>query len=367
MLAGRTVTGAAGVLRYGWRDAPLVLLALGHGLLLLAVPSLPVVAVGVWWNSNTIAHNFLHTPFFRRRGLNALFGLYLTVLLGVPQSVWRDRHLAHHAGVPPRVRLTGRLAVELALVLGLWGTLLVLAPRFFLTAYAPGYVLGLGLCAVHGHYEHAGGGTLSHYGRLYNWLFFNDGYHVEHHASPGTHWSALPARGRAPRASRWPAPLRWLELFSVEALERLALRSPALQRFVLARHERALRALLPLLPPVRRAVVVGGGLFPRTALVLRRLLPGAELVVLDGRAEHIEVARPFLGGDVGYVHAWYDPARHGGFDLVVIPLSYVGDRAALYRRPPAPAVLVHDWLWRRRGASRVVSWLLLKRLNLVRP
>ena len=90
-------------------------------------------------------------------------------------------------------------------------------------------------------------------------------------------------------------------------------------------------------------------------------------VVRIAGAEHIEVARPFLGGEVGFVHGWYDPARHGGFDLVVIPLAYVGDRAALYRRPPAPAVLVHDWLWRRRGESRVVSLLLLKRLNLVKP
>jgi hypothetical protein len=26
---------------------------------------------------------------------------------------------------------------------------------------------------------------------------------------------------------------------------------------------------------------------------------------------------------------------------------------------------VHDWLWRKRGVSRVVSFLLLKRVNLV--
>ena len=29
------------------------------------------------------------------------------------------------------------------------------------------------------------------------------------------------------------------------------------------------------------------------------------------------------------------------------------------------AVLVHDWIWARRGRGVVVSWLLLKRLNLV--
>jgi fatty acid desaturase len=35
-------------------------------------------------------------------------------------------------------------------------------------------------------------GTVSHYGRVYNFLFLNDGYHVEHHASPSEHWTRLP-------------------------------------------------------------------------------------------------------------------------------------------------------------------------------
>jgi hypothetical protein len=49
----------------------------------------------------------------------------------------------------------------------------------------------------------------------------------------------------------------------------------------------------------------------------------------------------------------------------VLLLSFEGDRGALYAHPPARAVLVHDWLWRKRGVSSVVSILLLKRLNLV--
>ena len=40
-------------------------------------------------------------------------------------------------------------------------------------------------------------------------------------------------------------------------------------------------------------------------------------------------------------------------DLVVIPLAFVGDReSVLYRAPPAPRVLVHDWIWRRRADRR---------------
>jgi len=53
-------------------------------------------------------------------------------------------------------------------------------------------------------------------------------------------------------------------------------------------------------------------------------------------------------------------------DVVIFPLSFEGDRDALYERPPARIVIIHDWLWRKRGVSRIVSVALLKRLNLVR-
>src|SRR5262249_30481485 len=86
------------LLRHSRWDALLVALALAHGVLLLAFPVAPVIALGVWWNSNTVAHYAIHAPFFRSRRVNALFRLYLSGLLGIPQTVWRERHLAHHAG-----------------------------------------------------------------------------------------------------------------------------------------------------------------------------------------------------------------------------------------------------------------------------
>jgi hypothetical protein len=68
----------------------------------------------------------------------------------------------------------------------------------------PGIVLGLGLCQLQGFFEHEAG-TVSHRGALYNFLFFNDGYHVEHHLRPWAHWRELPARVAAnARVSRWP-------------------------------------------------------------------------------------------------------------------------------------------------------------------
>jgi fatty acid desaturase len=326
-----------------------------------------LIGVGVWWTSNTIAHNFIHRPFFRARASNRLFALSLSALLGIPQSLWRDRHLAHHAGVRPRIHPSSELVSQIAAVLVAWTLMIVYAPQFFLWAYLPGYAGGLLLCGIHGYYEHRGG-TTSHYGRVYNLLFFNDGYHVEHHARPGVHWSQLPRyRRHDARESRWPAPLRWLDALGLNALERLVLKSRPLQRYVVRVHGRALRLLLSdVHAPIRSAALVGGALFPRTAIVLRRLYPDARLTIIDGSSEHLERARRFMDrGDVEFVHAWYAPMASDAFDVVVIPMSYVGDREAIYANPPAALVIVHDWIWRRRGHSRVVSPILLKRVNLL--
>jgi Fatty acid desaturase len=356
-----------GVFRHSPWDALPVLLAAGHGALLLLAPAAPLIAIGLWWNSNTVSHLFIHRPFFRSRAANRLFACYLTLILGIPQTVWREMHLAHHAGVRWKPRVNGTILGEALILLGLWIFLLIVAPQWFLTGYLVGYAGGLGLCWLHGYYEHARG-TTSHHGRLYNRLFLNDGYHVEHHVRPSAHWTSLPAADRAgpSQTSRWPPVLRWLEAFSLTGLERLALHSRVIQWFLLAAHERAFRDLLRDVGPVNRVAIVGGGLFPRTVLVLRRLRPDARLVVIDVDRDHVEAARKFPVGNTEFVTARYDPDHHSGFDLVVIPLAYVGDRARLYREPPAPFLLVHDWLWRRRGVrGAVVSWLLLKRLNLV--
>jgi hypothetical protein len=354
------------VLRHSSRDAILVALAAMHGVLLLTAPSGPLIAIGLWWTANTVAHNFIHLPFFRSRPANAAFSAFLSLLLGVPQTIWRDRHLAHHADRPWRLRWSQQLAAETVLVAGLWTIVVLRGADAFLGTWLPGWLGGLALCSFQGYFEHVRG-TVSHYGLLYNFAFFNDGFHVEHHARPGLHWTQLPRQPRADgAASRWPAVLRWLELRPLDALERLVLRSPMLQRYVLDRHGSAFRQLLARLPRVDRVTIVGGGLFPRTALVLRDLLPSAELTIVDRSAENIARARKFMDGSVRVIESSYRPELCAGADLVVVPLAFDGERERFYTDPPAPAVAVHDWLWRRHGPGVVVSLLLLKRLNLAR-
>jgi hypothetical protein len=353
------------ILSFSRWDTLLIALAAFHGVVLAAVPTVQVVAVGVWWNSNTISHNFIHRPFFRSQFLNLFFSSYLSILLGIPQALWRDLHLAHHAAVRWRLRISPQLVFEASLVVCVWAILALSSPHFFLAAYLPGYFIGLGLCALQGHYEHAHH-TTSHYGSIYNFLFFNDGYHVEHHANPRIHWTRLPEHVEiCAHRSQWPAVLRWLDIRTLEALENLVLRSRCLQQFVLRSHRRAFRALIPQMPPVRRAAIVGGGLFPRTALILQELLPAVQIIIIDANPQNLETARSFVGGNIEFVNERYVPGDLLNYDLVVIPLSFEGERRTIYHSPPSPAVLVHDWIWCRRGVGRIVSVTLLKRLNLV--
>ncbi len=364
-------------MRHSKWDGLLIGLSLVHAAVLLFAPSIPVIAIGLWWNSNTISHNFVHLPFFRSRILNHSYSIYLSLLTGIPQSLWRARHLAHHGAAAEIFSQRGTAwspeshplhkSIEMGVVLGLWALIVSVDPAFFFSVYVPGYITGLALCYLQGHYEHARG-AISHYGLLYNLSFFNDGYHVEHHRRPGAHWTHLPDYARpATSTSRWPAVLRWLEAFNLEGLERCVLRSTTLQHFVLRTHERAFRALLPKMAKPHTVKIVGGGLFPRTALILRRMLPGARITIVDASAANIETARAYLDGGVEFVHAVYEPAAEDEADLVVIPLSFIGDRVAVYKRRTAGPTLVHDWLWARHSESARVSLFLLKRLNLVQP
>lgn len=385
-------------------------LGVGVGALATAIPR--VFAAGPWgmvlatcliglvicWVSNTIAHLHLHRPLLRLGALSRAFSLYLSVLTGVPQTIWRARHLAHHRGRPcPRIRLGVQGVLEIAAVLALWGALAIAAPDLLLYAYAPGFALGMALCQLQGRGEHLGGeaGGISHYGRLYNLLWLNDGYHAEHHRWPGAHWRRLPAlriadaptSARAPHLRRRAALDRgpgagWI-VTTLCALERVALASPRLQQAMIDTHARALAALAPALRaclerPVSedmrglRVAVIGGGLFPRTALALARLWPAARITVIDADADHLGRARACLAarGVVGVdlVHGTWSPGQVIDHDLVIVPLALVGDRRALYADTPGPPRLIHEWIWRRRGqASAVIAWWLGKRLNLVAP
>ena len=364
-MAFAAVSASRSAARLGFEHARFVALSVAHVAVVVLVPHALVIAIGLWWNANTIAHNFIHRPFFSAPKANRAYAFFLSLVLGVPQTLWRDRHLLHHAGDPRPARLRTASLIELAGIAVLWVSLAITVQGFFLLAYLPGLALGLTLCYLQGHYEHAHG-TTSHYGRIYNLLFFNDGYHVEHHQNPTATWVDLKqALVPGTRHSRWPPVLRWLDEFSLDGLERMVLHVPSLQRSIVAAHERAIRKLSKDLPCVVHSItVVGGGLFPRSAIVTRRIWPDASITAIDADAAHLEIARPLLPDGIALEHRPFAPTEERS-DLVVVPLAYVGSRDDIYLQPPAPAVLVHDWIWRRRGRGAIVSWWLLKRINLV--
>jgi hypothetical protein len=137
---------------------------------------------------------------------------------------------------------------------------------------------------------------------------------------------------------------------------------------VLRTHERALRKVLASSGALRpaRIAIVGGGLFPRTALILRTLLPASRITIIDANRANIDCARGLLRAPgIEFRHERYTGC--GDYDLVVLPLAFQGDRQAICARPPACGVIVHDWIWRRWGAGHIVSLTLLKKVYLVRP
>lgn len=79
--------------------------------------------------------------------------------------------------------------------------------QWTLFCYLPAFFTALAMVNVQNYYRHFGGNpdsrsadSVSHYGRLYNLLTFNDGYHQEHHLSPTSHWTRMPVVNQKHRA-----------------------------------------------------------------------------------------------------------------------------------------------------------------------
>jgi fatty acid desaturase len=214
-------------------------------------------AFSVGWNLNSIAHNFIHNPFFRSERLNRLMSLTITLALLSPQTMYRYVHLKHHAGNGDRPDASGatidplsiyqygadgkaepllsyvfleffrgdspfelarrigekRPAEARAAMFEFWAVIAVYGAALGVGlftgrwAFTPLMVVAsyLGQCVsnLSGYYEHLGGNPdkpiawgVSTYGRLYNWIFLYNGYHAEHHYRPKVHWTKMVALHR---------------------------------------------------------------------------------------------------------------------------------------------------------------------------
>jgi fatty acid desaturase len=64
--------------------------------------------------------------------------------------------------------------------------------------FLPFFYLGHCFSYLNGYFRHYGGNPdkpiawgVSSYGKIYNWLFFYNGYHAEHHFRPKVHWTKM--------------------------------------------------------------------------------------------------------------------------------------------------------------------------------
>lgn len=397
-----------GVFRISTRDGWVVFAAALQSLVLMAAVGgahlwgsgwamglVPVVAIGTWWGANTMSHIHLHAPIFTSRRLNQVFSWWLTLSLAIPQTLWKKRHYWHHAGEPEGKRpgWDRQSRKEGGAIIGSWIILAWLFPAAFFMAYLPGYLIALCLCQLQGYREHNTLGMvypqgISTYGTLHNGLWFNDGYHAEHHRWPSEHWTRLPKRraemGEHP-TSRFSPILRFLEQPKVNQwpahilswLEKVALAVAPVQGFLIRRHTEAFARLTKTIANFEPhgILIVGGGLFPRSVLVVSKLWPEAHIQVLDQEADHIARAQRYLtekGADLNKVmfrQETFEPELPTAADMVILPLAYVGNRMSLYvPRKDGAVTLIHDWWHVRRGdrSTPITVWV-WKRLTLVLP
>lgn len=207
-----------------------------------------MLTYGIWWNLQCMSHNFIHNPYFSSQFLNRCFSVLETFAIGMPHIFYHHYHLNHHKGdndrrgpngttrdwssiyrhspddrpesffryvmlgywrveIAPLFRVVYRhgwkditQAVVETLVLGaFWAGMAWYDWRYFVYLYLPTYYFGWMLSYAQGYFEHYGArpgnpfaNSVSSYHRLYNWLWFNNGYHQEHHWDPKWHWTRMP-------------------------------------------------------------------------------------------------------------------------------------------------------------------------------
>jgi fatty acid desaturase len=205
-----------------------------------------VYAIAISWNINGISHNFLHNPYFVSPRLNRAFSLIESLAVGFSQQFYTWVHLRHHSGNSDVPDADGKTIDWLSIYRhgkngeaeNVWRYVLlsffrddlvalyralkkqnpanarfglieigcfaafVLAGFFYnwkaMLFLVPFYYLGNCLSSLNGYYEHYRGNPslpiawgVSSYNRFYNWLWFNNGYHAEHHFRPKMHWTKM--------------------------------------------------------------------------------------------------------------------------------------------------------------------------------
>ncbi len=189
-------------------------------------------------NYQCIAHNFIHIPFFKSSSLNKLFSVLNTIGIGLPQSLYRIHHLNHHRhnnhpdtdesstyrfgknGKEENIFTYSLLGVVRTDLMALYKSarkqsalpvievitlvsfvvvLFLVNWKLALGYFLPSMFLGQVFAVWENYCEHHRAplndrkrDSVSCYNSLYNFLWFNNGFHQEHHFSPQVHWTEIP-------------------------------------------------------------------------------------------------------------------------------------------------------------------------------
>jgi fatty acid desaturase len=207
-----------------------------------------IYSVSISWNINGVSHNFIHNPYFRSPLLNRLFSIMESITIGFSQVFYECIHMQHHKGNADRPDEHGNTIdwisiykhghdreAEHALKYtflsffredpatvfralknkdpreAFWGVtelmlfvstfvILGIANRHYICFLLVFWYFGHCLSYLNGYYRHYGGNPdepiawgVSSYDRLYNWIWFYNGYHAEHHFRPKVHWTRMQA------------------------------------------------------------------------------------------------------------------------------------------------------------------------------
>ena len=206
-----------------------------------------VYALMVNANINGVSHNFIHNPFFRSDFLNRMFGIVESVACCFSQTYYDVVHMQHHTGNADRPDETGETIdwisiykhghdgeaenpwgyvflsffrdnpaairkelrkrggkevmwgnIELAAFATVLFVMFLFNWRYIIFFFLPFFYLGHCFSYLNGYFRHYGGNPdkpiawgVSSYGKIYNWLFFYNGYHAEHHFRPKVHWTKM--------------------------------------------------------------------------------------------------------------------------------------------------------------------------------
>jgi len=205
-----------------------------------------VYAYSISWNINGISHNFIHNRYFNSAILNRVMSLLISADCCFSQVIYDYIHRRHHIGNSDKPDDKGetidfisiyrhgkdghaenvwtftfgsffreepmKVVREIArhdpaearwafVEMGLTGVMLV--GGFFLNLkfmlfFIPCWYFGHCMSYLNGYFEHFCGNPdvpmawgVSSYHKLYNWVWFNNGYHAEHHYRPRAHWTRM--------------------------------------------------------------------------------------------------------------------------------------------------------------------------------